>query len=65
MFSKERSPEFVRLFVDVILAPLSGNRCGEQNDIAVSCKVFNQSAARIVWDVLTHFQALHQVKTLA
>ena len=63
MLSKQRSPEFIWLFVDMILSSLSRDRCREQNAVPVFYEVLHQRAARVSWEVFPDLQALHQVKT--
>ncbi len=64
MFGKERSPELIRLLIDVILATLTWNRGGEHYHIAVLHEICNQGSACVRFKVFANLKALHQIKAL-
>ena len=58
------APEFVTLFVDVVVSPLSWGCGREQYDWCVSGEGFDECMGGCLWQMFGHFEALGEVEGL-
>ena len=59
---EQGAPEFVRLFVDVMLAALARRGGGEEHAIAMGGEVRDDRPARVGPDVFRGFETLHEIE---